>query len=352
MSRARAPTCARAPRDGRVAAAPAREASAAHSGRREATASATNRLRIVAAAKAASPPASLRHHPTRVARHPRPRTPPPRSNRRIHRYPSPLHPSSNDRWRVRATGSPPVAPPCPRLFACPPASSCTWPGTGVFCWKATTTGCLGDRSTDGPSDFRWTRRGPHTGPSTSVSAYPFHLRDVFTLSIGHVSEGTTARCSVLVASFRDGRRTLDRMVNFVKADAFYSLVPIVLVAMPDRRLRTRANVHANFVIDLSTPARKFNSRARLGDRTTKWMVSVFGSPSVVERLCFFDANEERGRNGAKFRWRVWGSFVVFSSSSSSSSSSFFSASNGWHVTAPRFKRVIPLHCTPRAETLN
>ena len=91
------------------------------------------------------------------------------------------------------------------------------------------------------------------------------------------------------------------MVNFVKADAFYSLVPIVLVAMPDRRLRTRANVHANFVIDLSTPARKFNSRARLGDRTTKWMVSVFGPPSVVERLCFFDANEERGRNGAKFR---------------------------------------------------
>lgn len=88
-------TCAREPPDGRVAAAPVRGVSGAHNERREATASATNRLRIVAAAKAASPPASL-HHPRCAARLPRPRTPPPRNSRRIHRYPSPLHPCCDD----------------------------------------------------------------------------------------------------------------------------------------------------------------------------------------------------------------------------------------------------------------
>lgn len=166
-------TCARVPRDDRDAGALARGASGVHNGRREATASGTNRLRIVAAAKAASPPASL-HHPTRAARHPRPRTPPPRSSRRIHRYPSPLHPSSDNRPRVRATGT--LAAPSSLPRACPLVSACTSLGTDVFGWKATTRGCLGDLCTDGPSDFRRTRCGPHKAPSTSGAAYLFRFR--------------------------------------------------------------------------------------------------------------------------------------------------------------------------------
>lgn len=45
-----------------------------------------------------------------------------------------------------------------------------------------------------------------------------------------------------------------------------------------------ANVYANFVIDLSTPARKFNSRAMLRERGIKWMVPVTGPPLNSGRL--------------------------------------------------------------------
>lgn len=83
-------TCDRGPRDDRDAAARLPAVSVTHSGLHAATASGKNRLRIVAAAKAASPPDGLDHHPQRGVRRPRPRIHPPPSNRRIRRCPSPL----------------------------------------------------------------------------------------------------------------------------------------------------------------------------------------------------------------------------------------------------------------------
>lgn len=47
-----------------------------------------------------------------------------------------------------------------------------------------------------------------------------------------------------------------------------------------------ANVYANFVIDLSTPARKFNSRAMLRERGIKWMVPVTSPPLNSGRYFF------------------------------------------------------------------
>lgn len=93
-------TCDRGPRDDRGAATQPPAANGVHNGLRGATVSRKNRLRIVAAAKAASPPDGLDHHPQRGVRHPRPRTHPPRSNHRIRRCPSPLRTSWYPRGRA------------------------------------------------------------------------------------------------------------------------------------------------------------------------------------------------------------------------------------------------------------
>lgn len=271
-STSRGRTCAREPPDGRVAAAPVRGVSGAHNERREATASATNRLRIVAAAKAASPPASL-HHPRCAARLPRPRTPPPQNSRRIHRYPSPLHPCCDDyRW-VRATGSP-VAPPCPLIRACPPVSACISPGTDVSCSRGTTTSCLDGWSNDGPSDFRRTHRGPHTGPSTSEAAYSFTLQDVSIrmsrcyLSVGMAAVYTSRRSRCFEGgSLKQAHST---MIEFV---------PVI-----SRRLWTRLTCTQTLLSicqrqrESSTPARCYAKRG------IKWMVPVTGPPLNSGRL--------------------------------------------------------------------
>lgn len=105
---ARRTCCDRGPRDDRGAGARPPAASAAHNGLRGATVSGKNRLRIVAAAKAALPPDVLgHHHPWRGARRPRLRIHRPPSNRRIRRCPSPLrtywHPRAR---RVRGRRNP------------------------------------------------------------------------------------------------------------------------------------------------------------------------------------------------------------------------------------------------------
>jgi len=160
--------CDRGSRDDRDAVARPPVASGAHSGLRGATVSGKNRLRIVAAAKAASPPDDLNHHPQRGVLRPRPRIHPPPSNHRIRRCPSPLRTSWYPQGRVWGRRSPcrsfRALRPCRVAF---PLFDDILRGTP---WSARrTTGCH-DGWIVGVSDFWWVPHDRHRNSATRHSS--------------------------------------------------------------------------------------------------------------------------------------------------------------------------------------